>query len=230
MGKDAFDRTAAMVDAGLDVVFIDVAHAHTRDVIGTVSHIRQQRSSEVQIVAGNVMTADAARSLVDAGADAIKIGICNAGRQISGVGMPPFTAVLQVAEQCAMMGVPAIAGGGIKDAAALAKAIGAGAESAVIDHLFAGADEAPGQIVYHGDHAYKLVHPASKAPSRSSAPSTAHDPYLFDGEMADISTPYRGDVAHVVQQLLGGLKSAMAYSGSKDVQAMIENAEFVRIK
>lgn len=214
-GKDAFDRTAAMVDAGLDVVFIDVAHAHTRDAIGTVSRIRQQRSSTVQIIAGNVATADAARSLVDAGADAVKIGI--------GTGVPQFTAILNVAEQCAMMDIPAIVDGGIKDAATLAKALGAGAEAAVIDWLFAGTDEAPGQVFYHGDHAYKK--PAAGASLRLK-----QDPYLLDDGAADTSIPYRGSVANVVRHLTDGLKTAMAYSGSKDVKALIDNAEFVRIK
>ena len=114
IGKDAIDRAAAMADAGLDVLFIDVAHAHSRDVLGTISHIRQQRTSEVQIVAGNVVTPDAARSLVDAGADAVVVGIggtsCAASRRVAGIGMPQLTAVLNVVEQCAMMGVPVIVG------------------------------------------------------------------------------------------------------------------------
>ena len=232
IGKDAFDRAAAMADAGLDVVFIDVAHAHTRDTVGTVSHIRQQRSSEVQIVVGNVATADAARSLVDAGADAIKVGIgatCGAASRLtSGVGMPQFKAVLDVAGQCAMMNIPVIAGGGIKDSAVLAKVLGAGAESAVIDHLFAGTDEAPGNIVYHGDHAYKVVNLAARPQHRPQFTSLVHDSYHFDEDPVDTSIPYRGGVAHVVQQLVGGLKSAMAYAGSKDIQSLIENAKFVR--
>lgn len=233
-GKDAFDRTAAMVDAGLDVIFIDVAHAHTRDAIGTVSRIRQQRSSEVQIVAGNVATADAARSLVDAGADAIKVGIgvCSGSgsRLAAGVGMPQLTAILKVAEQCSMMNVPVIAGGGIKDSASLAKAIGAGAESAVIDRLFAGTDEAPGHIVYHGEHTYKVVSPAAKMQHRPQLSTAVSDPYSFDEDAVDTSTPYRGSVTHAVHQLIAGLKSAMAYTGSKDIPSMIENAEFVRTR
>ena len=233
IGKDAFDRAAAMADAGLDVVFIDAAHAHTRDVVGTVSRIRQQRSSEVQVVAGNVATLEAARSLVDAGADAIKVGIgatcCAASRRISGVGMPQLAAILKVAEQCAMMGIPMIAGGGIRSSAILAKAIAAGAESVVIDNLFSGTDEAPGEIIYHGDYAYKVVNPAAKAQHRPLS-SSVQDPYRFDEDPVDTSIPYRGSVAHVAQQLVGGLRSAMAYTGSKDIPAMIENAEFVRTK
>jgi IMP dehydrogenase len=232
-GKDAFDRASAMADAGLDVVFVDVAHAHTRDVVGTVSRIRQQRSSDVQIIAGNVATADAARSLIDAGADAIKVGIgadCSAAsRLMSGVGMPQLTAVLNVVEQCAMMNIPVIVGGGIRDSAALAKALGAGAESAVIDRLFAGTDEAPGIIVYRGDHAYKVVNPSAKPQHRPAFSSLVSDPYQLDEDLVDTSIPYRGGVAHAVHELIGGLKSAMAYTGAKDIPALIENAEFVHI-
>jgi IMP dehydrogenase len=232
LGKDAFDRAAAMTDAGLDVVFIDVAHSHTRDVIGTVSHIRQQRTNDVQVVVGNVATAEAARSLVDAGADAIKVGIgstsCAATRRIAGVGVPEFTALLNVAEQCAMMNIPVIAAGGVYSSAALAKAIGAGAECAIIGHLFSGTDEAPGDVVYHEGQAYKVVNPAAKSQHRPGTVSTANDPYYIDEDTVDTSVPYRGSVAHAVNHLVSGLKSALAYTGSADIRAMIENAEFVR--
>ena len=234
IGKDAFDRAAAMTDAGLDVVFIDVAHAHTREAVGTVSHIRQQRTNEVQIVAGNVATVEAARSLIDAGADAIKIGLgatcCSARRRMAGVGMPQLTAVLNIAEQCAMVNIPVIVGGGICSSAALAKAIGAGAESVVIGHLFAGTDEAPGEIVYHDGRAFKVVNPAAKAQHRPQSSPIGQDPYYMDEDTVDTSVPYRGSVTHVVKNLIGGLKSALAYTGSPDIRAMIENAEFIRTK
>ena len=232
VGKDAFDRAAAMTDAGLDVLFIDVAHAHGREVLGTISHIRQQRTTEVQIVAGNVVTPEAARSLVDAGADAVMVGIggtCNAAtRRIAGVGFPQLTAILNVVEQCAMMDVPVILGGGVKSSSALAKAIAAGAESVVIDHLFAGADEAPGEIVCQDGQVYKVVNPSAKTQHRAPFSLAAHDPYRLDEDLADTSVPYRGSVAHTVQHLVSGLKSAMAYTGSADIRTMIETAEFVR--
>jgi len=234
IGKDAFDRTAAMTDAGLDVVFIDAAHGHTRDVIGTVSHIRQQRSSSVQIVAGNVVTADAARSLVDAGADAVSVGvgsgIGSASRSMAGVGMPQLKAVLDVVEQCGMMDIPVVVAGGIESSADVAKAIAAGAESVVIDRLFAGTNEAPGEIVCHDGLVYKVVNPAAKTQHRPLNLSGVPDPYRFDEDPVDTSVPYRGSVEHMIQHLVGGLKSAMAYTGSNDIKAMIENAEFVRIK
>ena len=125
VGKDAIDRAAAMTDAGLDVVFVDVAHAHTKDALGTVSRIRQQRTSEVQVIAGNVATAEAARSLIDAGADAIKVGIgatcCAACRRAAGVGMSQLQAILDVVEECGLQDIPVIADGGVTDPARLAK-------------------------------------------------------------------------------------------------------------
>lgn len=223
VGKDAFDRTAAMTDAGLDVVFIDAAHAHNRDVLGTVSHIRQQRTSEVQIVAGNVATPDAARSLVDAGADAVMVGIggscCAATRSVAGIGVPQFKAILDVVEQSALMDIPVVVNGGIHSAPSLAKALAAGAESVIVDHLFAGAYEAPGEIVQQAGGAIKVL----KAQGRLAA---SNDAYHLDGAAADV--PYRGPVESIVQDLVGGLRMAMAYTGSADIRALIENAEFVR--
>jgi IMP dehydrogenase len=234
VGKEAHSRAAAMADAGLDVVFVDVAHAHAREVAATVSSIRQERSSDVQVVVGNVVTAGAARSLIDAGADAIKIGIGataqSASRGLSGIGMPQLTAVLDVVEQCDMQNVPAIVGGGIADSAALAKAIGAGGSCAVVDRLFAGTDEAPGEIVFQGGQAYKVVNPAARAQHRPQASSIVHDAFRLDEDPADTTVPYRGPVAQTVAQLVSGLKTAMAYTGSEDVRMMRENAEFVRVK
>lgn len=234
MGKDAFDRAAAMTDAGLDVVFIDVAHGHTKEAISTVSRIRQQRSNDVQIVAGNIVTAEAARSLIDAGADAIKVGIGaaqgSASRNVAGVGMPQLTAVLNVFEQCDMAGIPVIVDGGVCNSAMLAKAVAAGAESVVMDHLFAGTDEAPGEIIYHEGQAYKVVNPSAKSQHRPATTSIVNDPYRFDEDPVDTSVPYRGSVTHVVEHMVAGLKAAMAYTGSKDMWHMRENAEFVRVK
>jgi IMP dehydrogenase len=234
LGKEALDRASAMVDAGLDVVFIDVAHGHTRDAVGTVSMIRQQRSSAVQVVAGNVVTADAARSLIDAGADAIKVGIgatrCAATRGLAGVGMPQLTAVLDVVEQCDMQGVPVIVDGGVYRPADFAKALAAGAESVMISDIFAGTDEAPGEVVYQDAQAYKVVNPQAKAQHRPMTSTATPDPLRLDEDPVDTSVPYRGSVVHMVNQLVSGLKTAMAYTGSKDITALRENAELVRAK
>lgn len=234
IGKDAIDRAAAMTDAGLDVVFIDVAHAHTKDVAQTVSRIRQQRSSEVQIVAGNVATANAARSLIDAGADAIKVGLGSSTgaiiRGMLGIGVPQFSAVLAVVEQCEMQDIPVLVDGGINDAGSLVKALAAGAETAVMSQLFAGTDEAPGEVVFEAGHVYKVVNPQAKAQHRPSHTTQVIDPYRIDKDPVDTSVPYRGSVTHMVNQLVTGLRTAMAYTGSKDLRDLRELAEFVRAK
>lgn len=204
-GKDAFERAMALADAGLDVVFIDVAHAHTKDAINTVSRIRQQRSTEVQIVAGNVATADAARSLIDAGADAVKVGVggvpTDAVRDV-GVGIPQFAALLDVAEQAGMQGVPVVIQGGVRTPSILAKAIAAGASAAIVGSLFEHTDETPLHAV---------------------ARPVVYDPYRLDGTYQT----RRGTVIHAVNGLLSGLKSAMAYTGSRDIRAMHDNTVFV---
>lgn len=208
IGKDSFDRAAAMADAGLDVVFVDVAHAHTRDAIGTVSRIRQQRSTEVQIVAGNVVTAEAARSLIDAGADAIKVGIGGTGcspLRAAGVGMPQLTAIMDVAEQCNMQDIPVIVDGGIRHAADFAKAMAAGADAVMINSLFESTDQAPFQAT-------------------ASAPVS--DPYRFDAD--SIQGSHRGSIVPIANELLAGLKMAMAYTGSKNLKNFHETATFVR--
>lgn len=229
LGKDAVDRAMAMADAGLDVVFVDVAHAHTRDVVGTVSQIRQQRTSEVQIVAGNVATADAARALVDNGADAIKVGVggtrCSAQRHV-GVGMPQMAALIEVAEECERMGVPMIVDGGVSCPASLAKALGAGASVAMFACALAGTDEAPGEVVYADGGLQKFV--ASANVMRK--PTTGLDPYSmernFDGQLVS----YKGGVAHTVKGLVSGVKSAMAYAGAADIETLHRNAQFVKTK
>lgn len=234
LGKDAFDRAAAMTDAGLDVVFIDVAHAHNKDVISTVSRIRQQRSNDVQIVAGNVATADAARSLIDAGADAVKVGIGgmagSVARAALGIGVPQFSAVLAVAEQCEMQDVPVLVDGGVNDSGTLAKALAAGAEGVILSHLFAGTDEAPGEVVYYNGNAYKVVNPAAKAQHRPSHNTVVLDPYRLDEDPVDTTVPYRGSVRHMVHQLVTGLRTSMAYTGARDMRTLRDTAQFVRAK
>lgn len=233
LGKDAIERTAAMTDAGLDVVFIDIPHAHSREALGTISHIRQQRTTDVQIIAGNVVTRDAASSLIDAGADAVAVGIgatsFSASRRLAGVGMPQFKAILDVVDQCAMMSTPVLVDGGIYGPADFAKAIGAGAEGVILGRLFSGTDEAPGEVVHYDGGVYKVVNPAAKPQHRPAFSSSANnDPCRLDEDAVDTSIPYRGSVEHVVKHLINGLKAAMAYTGSEDIRDMIERAEFVR--
>lgn len=225
-GKEALDRAVAMADAGLDVVFIDVAHAHTREAAATISQIRQQRATDIQVIAGNVATAEAARSLIDAGADAIKVGIGGdthaPTRRLSGVGMPQLQAVLDVVEACDMQDIPVLADGGLITAERCAKALAAGARVLVLDTLFAGAEEAPGHVVYHDGRLYRTL--ADKTPSISGLA----DPWRLDEGEGDTSTPYTGPVAHMVAGLMTGIVTAMAYCGSKDIAQFRNTAEFVR--
>jgi IMP dehydrogenase len=219
LSKDAIERSAAMADAGLDVVFVDVAHAHSREAVGIVSRIRQQRATDIQVVAGNVTSGAAARSLIDAGADAVKFGPpCGAGR--IGFDAPHFSALLDVVNQCAMVGVPVIVEGGIRCPASLAKALAAGAESASLVSVLAATDEAPGDIVFVDGEAYKTERPRAQGLPHP-------DPYKIEG-VPDASARYRGPMAHGVEHLLSGLKTAMAYAGAKDIKSLAENAQFVR--
>lgn len=235
IGKDAVDRTLAMADAGLDVVMIDVAHAHTKEAINTVSRIRQQRSTEVQIIAGNVVTPDAARRLVDAGADAIKVGMgalaTSSSRRI-GIGMPQLTALIDVAQECEMMNVPVIADGGLSSEANVIKALAAGANIAMINDIFAGTEEAPGEIFYHEALAYKIINAAARPQRRPPAGIQAApaDVYHMDDSLPDTTVPYRGPVVNIVDQLVQSIKMAMAYTGSEDMFTFRENSVFVRIK
>lgn len=233
IGKDSFDRAAAMTDAGLDVVFVDVAHGHNKDIMGLISRIRQQRSSEVQVVAGNVATADAARSLIDAGADAIKVGIgggqASVSRKHSGIGMPQLQAIIDVVDQASLQNIPVIVDGGVSSPNDIAKAIAAGASAVMLGCGFAGADEAPGDIVYHDGRAYKVVNPAAR-PQKKATGATGMDVLAFDETAPDTSVPYRGAIQHAVNNIMSGLRSAMAYTGCASIQAFQENAELVRVK
>lgn len=229
IGKDAFDRSSAMADAGVDAIVIDVAHAHTRDVVGVVSRIRQQRSSHVQIIVGNVVTANAARSLIDAGADGIKVGIGGVSTEISrrlGIGMSQFSALLDVAEQCDMMGVPVMLDGNLAQESNVIKALAAGAHTVAISDIFAGAQEAPGDTFYHQMRAYKT---SSKQMSQHM---TGHvqDPYRLDESLLDMSAPFRGAVSDIIAQIMSSVKMAMAYAGAPDLKTFRDNAVFVRTK
>lgn len=230
-GKEAVDRAVAMADAGLDAVFVDVAHAAMRDVISTVSAIRQQRSSDIQVIAGNVVTADAARSLMDAGADAIKVGIggcaTDAARRLAGLGVPQITALVDVSEQCQMQHIPVIADGGLMTASDIAKAIAAGAGSVMVSDLFAGTDEAPGRVFYQDMLPYKIVNPGANPQQRPAARPDA-DAFRLGEPEVDTSIPYRGSVANVSAALVSGLRVAMAYTGSRDI-AGLQQAELVRV-
>jgi IMP dehydrogenase len=237
-GDAAIERARALVDAEIDVVVVDTAHGHSAGVLKTVSAVRKL-SNSVQIVAGNIATGDGAKALIDAGADGVKVGIgpgsiCTT-RIVAGVGVPQLTAIMDVAEACRDTGVPVIADGGIKYSGDLAKAIAAGADCAMLGSLFAGTDEAPGEVVLYQGRSYKSYRGMGSlgAMARGSADryfqAEVRDQLKLVPEGVEGRVPYRGPVGPVIHQLIGGLKAAMGYTGNGTIAALQKNGEFVRI-
>ena len=238
-GNTGVERVEAMMDAGLDVVVVDTAHGHSKNVLETVARIAKLRKNNLQIIAGNIATGDAARALIDVGADAVKVGIgpgsiCTT-RVVAGVGVPQLTAVMDVAEACAKSGTPVIADGGIKYSGDLAKAVAAGADCVMLGSLFAGTDEAPGEVVLYQGRSYKTYRGMGSvgAMVRGSA-----DRY-FQGAVKQAQklvpegiegrVPYKGPVANVIHQMVGGLRASMGYTGNRTIEDMKANAEFLRM-
>lgn len=238
VGDAGFERSLALIEAGCDVLVIDTAHGHSRSVLDAVARIKRA-SNAVQVVAGNVATAEATRALIDAGADAVKVGIgpgsiCTT-RIVAGVGVPQLTAILDCAAAAAGTGVPVIADGGIKFSGDLAKAIAAGASVAMLGSLFAGTDEAPGEVFLYQGRSYKSYRGMGSlgAMARGSA-----DRY-FQKEVTDTmklvpegiegQVPYKGPLAPILHQLVGGLRAAMGYVGAADIDAFQAKARFVKL-
>ena len=237
-GDHALARAEALFDAGVDVLVVDTAHGHSSNVIRTVDGARRMTNYS-QIVAGNVATADAARALIDAGADAVKVGIgpgsiCTT-RMIAGVGVPQLTAIIDTVEECRKAGVPAIADGGIKLSGDMAKAIAAGADCVMIGSLLAGTDEAPGEVILYQGRSYKSYRGMGSvgAMARGSADryfqQEVRDTLKLVPEGVEGRVPYKGPAAHVLHQLVGGLKAAMGYTGSRTIADMHDRASFVKI-
>ncbi|MFN4114388.1 MAG: IMP dehydrogenase [Sphingomonadaceae bacterium] len=237
VGDKGFERTAALVEAEVDVIIIDTAHGHNKDVARAVERAKAL-SNSVQVIAGNVATAAATRALIDAGADAVKVGIgpgsiCTT-RVVAGVGVPQLTAIMDSAEEAAKSGVPIIADGGLRTSGDAAKALAAGASCIMVGSLLAGTEEAPGETFLYQGRAYKSYRGMGSvgAMARGSA-----DRYF----QQDVSTmklvpegiegqvPYKGSAADVVHQLVGGVKAAMGYTGSRTIADLQDRAEFVRI-
>lgn len=238
VGDEGFLRAEALAEAGVDVIVVDTAHGNSDGVIKAVDRIRRI-SNSVQIVAGNVATADGAESLIDAGADAVKIGIgpgsiCTT-RVVAGVGVPQLTAIMETAEACAKRDVPAIADGGIKSSGDLAKAIAAGAECAMIGSLLGGTDESPGEVFIYQGRSYKSYRGMGSvgAMARGSADryfqQEVSDTLKLVPEGVEGQVPYKGPASGVLHQLVGGLKAAMGYTGAPDIKSMREDTEFLRI-
>jgi IMP dehydrogenase len=238
VGEAGFKRTESLIEAGVDVVVVDTAHGHSKHVLAAVSRIKQL-SNSVQVVAGNVATTDGAQALIDAGADAIKVGIgpgsiCTT-RIVAGVGVPQLTAVMDAVEAAKKSNTPVIADGGIKYSGDLAKALAAGADCAMVGSLLAGTDETPGEVFLFQGRSYKSYRGMGSvgAMARGSADryfqQDIKDHLKLVPEGIEGQVPYKGPVANVLHQLTGGLRAAMGYVGAKTLDDLHEKAEFVRI-
>ena len=236
VGDAGFERSAALIEAGCDCVVIDTAHGHNRDVAAAVERVKGL-SNSVQVVAGNVATYDAARALADAGADAIKVGIgpgsiCTT-RIVAGVGVPQLTAIMEASR--AANGVPVIADGGIRTSGDVAKALAAGASTAMVGSLLAGTDEAPGEIFLYQGRSYKSYRGMGSvgAMARGSADryfqQDIKDHLKLVPEGIEGQVPYKGPAREIVHQLVGGVKAAMGYTGSTTIPELQKRARFVRI-
>ena len=235
VGDAGFERSAALVDAGVDMIVIDTAHGHSRGVAEAVTRAKGL-SNEVQIVAGNVATAEATRALIVAGADAVKVGvgpgsICTT-RMVAGVGVPQLTAIMDCAQ--AAGDVPVIADGGIKFSGDFAKAIAAGASCAMVGSMLAGTDESPGEVILYQGRSYKAYRGMGSmgAMARGSADryfqkDAASDKLVPEGIEGQV--PYKGAAGHVIHQLVGGLRAAMGYTGCATIDEMRTGCRFVRI-
>ncbi len=238
VGDKGFERTEALLAAECDVVVIDTAHGHNADVARAVERVKKL-SNSAQVIAGNVATAEAARALIDAGADAVKVGIgpgsiCTT-RIVAGVGVPQLTAVMEAAEEAEKSGVPVIADGGLRTSGDAAKALAAGASTIMIGSMLAGTEEAPGETFLYQGRAYKSYRGMGSvgAMGRGSA-----DRY-FQGDIKDQmklvpegiegQVPYKGPARDVIHQLVGGVKAAMGYTGSATIDDLRKNSKFIRI-
>ncbi len=238
VGGKGLERTRALVEAECDVIIIDTAHGHNRDVARAVEAVKAM-SNTVQVIAGNVATAEATRALIDAGADGVKIGIgpgsiCTT-RIVAGVGVPQLTAVLECAAEAAKSGVPVIADGGLRTSGDAAKALAAGASTIMVGSMLAGTEEAPGETFLYQGRAYKSYRGMGSvgAMARGSADryfqQDIKDSMKLVPEGIEGQVPYKGPAKDVVHQLVGGIKAAMGYTGSPTLEDLRTNAQFVRI-
>ena len=238
VGQDTDERVAALVQAGVDVLVVDTAHGHSQGVMERVRWVKQHYP-DVDVIGGNIATAAAARDLVAAGADAVKVGIgpgsiCTT-RIIAGVGVPQLTPIHNVATELAGTGVPLIADGGIRFSGDLAKALAAGASAVMLGGMFAGTEEAPGEIELYQGRSYKSYRGMGSMGAMSQGSSDRYfqdnvasaDKYVPEGIEGRV--PYKGPINQIIHQLVGGLRSSMGYLGCKTIQDMHSKAEFVEI-
>ena len=238
VGDAGRERAEALIDADVDLIVVDTAHGHSAGVITTVQAIKKL-SNKVQVMAGNIATPEAAKALIGAGADAVKVGIgpgtiCTT-RMVAGVGMPQLSAIMETAKECQKTDTPLIADGGIKFSGDIAKAIAAGADCVMIGSLFAGTDESPGEVFLYQGRSYKAYRGMGSlgAMARGSADryfqSEVSDSLKLVPEGIEGQVPYKGPVGNVVHQLVGGLRSSMGYTGNATIADMKKNCTFRRI-
>ncbi|MDA8888683.1 IMP dehydrogenase [Hellea sp.] len=238
VGQSGYDRAIALIDAGVDAVVIDTAHGHSNKVIEIVKRLKTDYPKS-QIIAGNIATAEAADALIKAGADAIKVGIgpgsiCTT-RIVAGVGVPQLTAIVDVCRIANKAGIPVIADGGIKYSGDMAKALAAGAECAMVGSLLAGAEETPGEVFLYQGRSYKSYRGMGSvsAMARGSADryfqKEVSDKMKLVPEGIEGRIAFKGPVGPILHQLLGGIKAAMGYTGSKTIKELHKNAKFIKI-
>ena len=232
-----YDRVEALIAADVDIICVDTAHGHSQNVVETVKKIKSRH--KIDVIAGNIATGDAARELIDAGADAVKVGIgpgaiCTT-RIISGVGVPQVSAIMDVAEVANKLGIPVIADGGIKQSGDITKSIAAGASSVMIGSLFAGLKESPGQLVIYKGRQFKEYRGMGslgamvKGSAERYGQSSKTEVSKLVPEGVEGRVPYRGMLSEFVYQLVGGLRAGMGYCGTPNIEALMEKGRFVRV-
>ena len=236
VGVHQYERVAALVEAEVDVLIVDTAHGHSRNVLETVKEVKSK--FDIEVIAGNVGTADGAKALIDAGADAVKVGIgpgsiCTT-RVVTGVGVPQLTAVSEAVSVAEPAGVPVIADGGIRQSGDIGKAIAAGASSVMLGSMFAGLDESPGEVILRGGRRFKTYRGmgsegAMAAGSADRYAQGERESRKFVPEGVEGAVPYRGSLSDLVYQFVGGLRSTMGYCGCGTIDELRNNARFVRI-
>jgi IMP dehydrogenase len=236
--RGSIDRARLLIEAGVDVIVIDTAHGHSQGVLDTV-RLCKQEFKDLQLIAGNVATAEATKDLIEAGVDAVKVGIgpgsiCTT-RVVAGVGVPQISAVMECAAVAHAAGIPIIADGGIKYTGEIAKAIVAGADSVMIGSLFAGTEESPGETILYDGRQYKSIRGMGSLAAMRQGSKDRYfqddvvDESKFVPEGVEGRVPYRGALRDTVFQMVGGLKASMGYAGARNIGEMQSNVQFVQI-
>ena len=237
-GEKGIERAQGLIDVDTDVIIVDTAHGHSKNVIDTVKKIKK-KSNYTQVIAGNIATKEGAKALIDEGADAVKVGIgpgsiCTT-RMVAGVGVPQLTAIMEVAEVTKKRNIPLIADGGIKYSGDIAKAVAAGADTIMIGSLLAGTDESPGDVYLYQGRSYKSyrgmgsISAMLKGSAERYFQDSNSDVQKLIPEGVEGQVPYKGPVNIILNQLIGGLQSSMGYTGNENIKKMNTNSEFIKI-